>query len=424
MKLTKEFRRFIQIPTILLLGILLTASFILFYSFTVRTADGKIISSRWPYDFTIDFAQYISFTDGVPAVLSDGKKLLEQNGLWLQILSPQGDELLALNKPADIQMHYKPYEMLHIYKYGMDDNSVFLSEIRQGEENYVYLIGFPLSISKVTMYVDNARYSSGRIWIIISVLLTLFLVLALTIYSGYISAKSEMRRRNDEKAKNEWLANITHDLKTPLAPIRGYSELLADAAVSADAAEVQRYGQIMLKNAIYTQQLVDDLKLTYQLQSGILPINAKCRNFTRFLREVVIDILNMPEYQDRDITFLPDCDDVEYSFDAQLMRRALNNIIINSLKHNSKKTAVIVAMSSQSDIAINISDNGCGMTKEEINGLFTRYYRGTSTEVKAEGSGLGMAIAKQIVEAHGGIISVKSTIGIGTEIELRLKLQN
>ncbi|MCI2047599.1 MAG: HAMP domain-containing histidine kinase [Faecalibacterium sp.] len=424
MKPTKEFRRFILIPAVLLLGILLTAAFMVFYSFTARTADGKIISSRWPHDFTMDFAQYISFSGEAPAVSADGQNLLRQNGLWLQILSPEGQQVLALDKPDTLPERYQPYALTHLYQYGTDGYSVFLGELAQGGETYVYLVGFPLSISKVTMYVDNARYSAGRVWIVVTALLTAVLVLALTVYSGYVSAAAERQRKKDEQAKTEWLANTTHDLKTPLAPLRGYAELLADATAQPDPAQVQKYGQIMLKNALYTQQLVDDLKLTYQLQSGMLPLQARQQNLTRFVREVVIDILNTPEYEERNVTFLPERENAEYCFDAQLLRRALDNIIINSLKHNSPEVSTAISLRGENGFAITVKDNGCGMTQTELDGLFARYYRGTSTEVKAEGSGLGMAIARQIIEAHGGTITAQSAPGVGTEITIRLPAQN
>jgi signal transduction histidine kinase len=419
MKLTREFRRFILIPLVLLIGITLTAAFMAFYSLTLRTADGKVISSRWPHDFTLDFAQYISLSSGTPAVSKTGQTLLQENGLWLQILDPDGKEIYSLNKPEQVADAYQPYALLQVYQYGTEGSSVYLSNLAGDDGTYTYLIGFPLSVSKVTMYVDNKRYSMGRIWILVTIVLTAVLVLSLTIYSGVNSATAQMRRRQDEQAKKEWLANITHDLKTPLAPIRGYAELLADGREMMPE-QTQTYGKIILKNVLYTAQLVDDLKLTYQLQSGALPLKKEKQNLTRFLREVVIDILNTPEYGTRNVSFVPDSEDVEACFDAQLLRRAMNNVIINSLKHNGPQTATVVSLSSESGIRITVKDNGCGMTREELDGLFTRYYRGTSTEVKAEGSGLGMAIARQIVEAHGGIITAKSERDAGTEITIRL----
>lgn len=424
MKPTREFRRFIVIPVVLLLGILLTAAFLVFYSFTARTADGRVISSRWPRDFTLDFVRYLTFAGDTPVVSPEGQALLRENGLWLQVLNERGVQMLEIDKPEAAASSYLPYELTRVFQYGMDGFSVFLSELRHGDATDVYLIGFPLSIAKVTMYVDNARYSAGRVWIVITAALTALLTLSLTVYSGYLSAASEIRRRKDEQAKAEWLANITHDLNTPLAPIRGYAELLADAGEQPEPARVRSYGRVMLKNALYAQQLVDDLKLTYQLQSGMLPLHAERQNLTRFLREVLIDILNAPEYEGRSASFAPDREDAEYRFDARLLRRALSNMVINSLKHNKPETATVLSLHSENGVIITVKDNGRGMTQAELDGLFTRYYRGTATEARAEGSGLGMAIARQIVEAHGGTVTAKSAAGAGTEITIRLPAQN
>ncbi|MDD4509875.1 MAG: HAMP domain-containing sensor histidine kinase [Oscillospiraceae bacterium] len=419
MKPTKEFRRFILIPLALLIGMLLTAAFMVFYSLTAHTQDGKIISSRWPHDVTLDFAQYISFSGETPVISQAGQVILQENGLWLQVLSPDGAELYARNKPADVPDAYQPDALLRMYQYGTSESSVFVSELEKNGETYLYLIGFPLSISKVTMYVDNQRYATGRIWVIFMAAATAVLVISLTVCSGIRSAAAQTQRKKDEVAKQEWLANITHDLKTPLAPIRGYAELLADST-ETPPSQAQEYGRIILKNTLYTAQLVDDLKLTYQLQSAALPIKKERQNLTRFLREVVIDILNTPEYEERDVRFVPDREDAECAFDPMLFRRALNNVIVNSLKHNSAQTTTVITLNTEKGVTICIKDNGCGMTKEELDGLFTRYYRGTSTEVKAEGSGLGMAIAQQIVEAHGGTITAKSEPNAGTQITIQL----
>ena len=187
--------------------------------------------------------------------------------------------------------------------------------------------------------------------------------------------------------------------------------------------DARRYGAIILKNALYAGQLVDDLKLTYQLQSNMLPIRAGAGNITRFVREVVIDMLNAPEYEGRQISFTAAREDVPYSFDARLLRRALANILANALKHNKPGTEIAVSLGGGSDVEIVIADQGKGMTPEELDGLFKRYYRGGNTDGKAEGSGLGMAIAKQIVEAHNGSLSAQSVVGAGTTVTMWLPSQ-
>ena len=88
--------------------------------------------------------------------------------------------------------------------------------------------------------------------------------------------------------REDWIANITHDLKTPLSPIRGYAEVLLEKG-GENEAQVRRYAGIVLKNASYMEGLIDDLKLTYQLENGMLPLRAVEGDVVRFLRELAID---------------------------------------------------------------------------------------------------------------------------------------
>ena len=108
--------------------------------------------------------------------------------------------------------------------------------------------------------------------------------------------------------------------------------------------------------------------------------------------------------------------------DSDLLRRAVGNIIINALVHNSVDTKVKITISNaaNSKILIAISDNGNGMDETELSDLWNRYYRGTNTKERPEGSGLGLAIAKQIIALHGGDISVVSNPGLGTEFTILL----
>ena len=117
---------------------------------------------------------------------------------------------------------------------------------------------------------------------------------------------SDKLREETENMRREWIANITHDLKTPLSPIKGYAEVLHDDTEKT-AVEYRRYAGIMLKNAAYMENLIDDLKLTWQLENNMLPINRQEQNIVRFLRELSIDILNRPEYENRMILF--ECSD-------------------------------------------------------------------------------------------------------------------
>lgn len=235
---------------------------------------------------------------------------------------------------------------------------------------------------------------------------------------------SDKLQKETERVRSEWIANITHDLKTPLSPIKGYAELLTSNA-EIDKETIQEYGEIILKNVNHTEKLINDLKLTYQLDSGAMPFQPQKVNFVRYLKELVIDIVNDPAFKDRDVAYESNVQDLEVCIDADLFRRAMNNLIINALTHNPQETKVNISvdMNADKEACIYISDNGKGMSNEEQAELFNRYYRGTNTKEKPEGSGLGLAIAKQIITLHGGNIEVKSKLNEGTQFTIILPIE-
>ena len=209
-------------------------------------------------------------------------------------------------------------------------------------------------------------------------------------------------------------------MKTPLSPVKGYAELLSDGS-SLDLQTVQDYGKIILKNVNHMEKLMNDLKLTYQLEANAIPYTPQEIKIVRFLKELVIDIANDPAFSKRAIEFESTMPEQMIAVDPDLLRRAVGNIIINALVHNSVDTKVKITIgNAASKILIAISDNGNGMDETELSDLWNRYYRGTNTKERPEGSGLGLAIAKQIITLHGGDISVESNPGLGTEFTILL----
>lgn len=441
---------------ILLIGMLVAGIGMVLFTITIQKPDGHAGLSNWPIYFTEDFSAHIVFSDHTPQIKQSGLKQLQENNLWIQIVDTNGNEVQHYNKPQEIPFHYSPSELLFLYQNGTTDYTIFLGSIWHNGLEWTYIIGFPVQISKITMYFNENRFTSGKpilrgmiaVMFLFIIALGLFYSFWLTkqmtritkvieeialrtytpvtnngvfhdVYDGLnalsaeIRSSDEMRARN-EKLREEWIANITHDLKTPLSPIRGYAELLSDPDYVIEPDEIRKYGDTILKNTAYAEKLIDDLKLTYQLQNEMLPLHKNNQNMVRFVKELVIGFLNNPEYESRNITFYSTDEDIQLLFDPVLLKRALNNLLANALIHNSKETEVAVSVKAEKNVQICIQDNGKGIAKEALSNLFTRYYQGTNTEAKPEGTGLGLAIAKQIIEMHGGSIFVESYVGIGT----------
>ena len=444
-----------------LLGTILAAVSLFFLLITVQKPDGSSIRSDWPKAFTDRFAEQIIFQNGVPCVTQAGTALLQDNGAGLQILNPDGREAYSYGKPDSARESYTAAELLKLTRDGFPAAgqrtiSVFAGTAHNAGEDYVYLLCFPMRISAVTMYLNGERFSGGRT-VILTLLCVLLPVILITgalygfwtarqlkrltasihdislrcylpdhhrgtfedLYAGLNALDSEIRasdrlREETEKMREEWITNITHDLKTPLSPIKGYAEIIRDGNAGQED-NYGRYAAVMLKNVSCLEALIEDLKLTYQLESGLLPVNRECQDMVRFLRELAIDLLNSPEYENRIIHFDSAKDTLFYSFDSKLLARAFRNLIINAFVHGGAQAEVSLRITvSGGSPCIQVADNGYGMRPEEIKHLFDRYYRGTSTGEKPEGTGLGLAIAKSIIELHGGTISAAGFPGAGT----------
>lgn len=447
-----------------LLGTILVAGVFFFLLITVQKPDGTVARSDWPGIFAKDFKEQIIFIDDKPQISRPGMTMLQDNMVGVQVLSPSGAELYSFQKPEQAPDNYTGADLIRLVRTGETGDSgitVFAELIANDGQEYVCLLYFPMDISKVTMYFNGDRFAGGKS-IILPVASALILLVSMfgfiygfwmtnavkrlgvsirdiscrsylpvrkegafrDLYENLNALDSEIRagdmlQKQTDRMREEWIANITHDLKTPLSPIRGYAEMLYGGSVKSEE-QCRRYAGIMLKNSSYMGRLIDDLKLTYQLKNNMLPVNRRERNLVRFLKELIIDILNDPDYESRTISFESESETILWPFDETLMTRAFRNLIINAFEHGESDTEVTLRVTPAGEaLSVALADNGKGLTDEESRCLFERYYRGKHTEQKTEGTGLGLAIAKEIVELHQGTISVNGVPGTGTTFHIK-----
>lgn len=456
-------RRSLRFIAILLLLLCAAAVGLYYYIFSIPEPEGLSITG-WPQRFTENFSLWTTYENGKLEIEEMGLKRLDEYGLWIQFIDEAGKEIYAHNKPADYPENYTAAQLLALagsdYEHGY---TVFVNSLEGDGGECSYLVGFPFDIGKLMLYYNGTRIS--RVSPVARLLMgagAVALMLSIFVYSVWLWRKlsrvtEEIRRLSDraytplkekgmfheiyaalnqmnrelrradqvqketERTRQEWIANITHDLKTPLSPIKGYAELLADNTVK-DPQEIQSWGTTILKNIDHTEKLINDLKLTYQLESGSVPWHPKTQRVTRQVREWVIDLVNDPAFSEREITFESDAPQAVVRMDTELLRRAVQNLMVNALIHNPPETKVWVKVFAGGEhrVCILVGDNGTGISAEKQEKLFERYYRGTNTKEKPEGSGLGLAIAKQIVTLHGGEITVQSKEQEGTKVILSL----
>lgn len=412
--------------------------------------------------FTLDFRQYVVVAEGKPQITSEGREQLALRQGWIQILDEEGYEVFQWNKPPEAPEHYAPSEMVfyNIYTGALGNYTTFAGTAQIDGYQWSYIIGFPMeNVAKYTFiyspHILRINLIEGLVCIFI-VPIVVFLVMGYLFgrsvanpvihilgaiqqldqgrydnkyrekglykdvyrslnHLAYTLKKSEVERQKMEQMREEWIQNLSHDLKTPLASVKGYG-LLADAEYALTAEEVKKYARIIVQKAQYLEELLEDLKLTQAIKRGLIPLNCEKKDLVELLRDITIDVLNNPKYQHRKIWFNPQQEQIIFSFDATLLRRAFTNLIYNAVVHNHEDTEISITIEQKEKIVVEIADNGRGIPPQDLANLFARYYRGTNTGESHKGSGLGLNIAKQIIEVHGGEIKAESTLGVGTKI--------
>ncbi len=246
--------------------------------------------------------------------------------------------------------------------------------------------------------------------------------------------KTKVERTQLEEAKRDWIAGISHDLKTPLTYIKGYSTLLLNPDYNWSKEEQRNFIQEIDDKGTHMEQLVQDLNLAMRFDSAQLsaPIRKTPQNILAFVQQVVADVSNDLRAQKHYFELQTELSNFTVEFDPHLLKRALENIYMNAVIHNEAPitiattiaTTITTTISNEQEMLnIVIQDNGIGMPEETQQNLFNRYYRGTTTEQTSEGTGLGMAIVENLIKAHDGLITVESAPQQGTKFTITIPIK-
>lgn len=233
--------------------------------------------------------------------------------------------------------------------------------------------------------------------------------------------EAEKERKQLEETREELMVGISHDLRTPISSMHGYGHLLESNQYEFTPDELQEIGKVIREKSDYMVELVEDFSLIFKLKNSTIEIDKTIIDLNLFIHDVIKKFKNDLTLEGYTFKFEPS-DTASYAFiDSKWIVRALDNLIYNAVKHNPLNTTVTVRIrNEQNHTMIDVIDNGNGMDQSFLENLFSRYYRGVSTEEKTEGEGLGMSITKAIIDLHGGEIKVKSQKGKGTTITILL----
>ena len=229
-----------------------------------------------------------------------------------------------------------------------------------------------------------------------------------------------------EKESRELISNISHDLKTPLSSIKGYAEGILDG-VAATPDRQEKYLRTIYTKAVAMTALVDELSLYSKIEGNEVPIDKKPVNVDSYFTECVEGIILDVEINGMRMNYINTVEkDVNVIMDVEQIRRVFNNLITNAVKYVEVDNGqILVRIDDEGDdIHIAVADNGKGIAPEDLPYIFDRFYRtDASRNSKKGGSGLGLSIAKKIIEKHDGKIWATSMVNVGTTIHFTLPKQ-
>lgn len=430
---------------------------IVLYSFLVS----KKLKNIFPEKITHKISKNLTFQDNKYSLPDNDLSELKKQNVWAILIDDKTKKVIwhTDNLPDDIPREYTISDIA-IFSHGYLKNyPVFSSK----KDNSIFVAGFPKTSYwryTVTTKIDTIRNLPFSILKVLIINLLFLFFIYMVINSKLLNSLkplikgiknlsddipvnikekgilSELSKninktslilqnrkemlQNKETARANWIAGVSHDIRTPLSMIIGYADQLKASKNMTD--ENNRKLSIILKQSNRIKSLVNDLNLASKLEYNMQPINRKAENAVSIARQVAVNFLNMNIDEKYPIIWdteenLNSC---LINVDKDLIKRALENLIQNSINHNENGCKIYISVKEkENSCIISIEDDGTGISDTQIQKLnTTAHYMLCDTNTKEQRHGLGLLIVKQILEVHNGEMMINHSNYGGFKVDL------
>ena len=454
----KLIRRFV-ITIILSIFLLLFLNIFLFeFIFFKYSTDDS------PSDKTFEIAKMIKFKDRKYFLPDKEISNLKKQNIWAIVIDNDSKKVIwqTENLPGEIPKEYSVFDIAlfsHAYIKGYP---VFTAKIR----NDLLVLGYPKdSYWKYSTATWNYRLIQNvPNFFLIFLLSNIFFVFLIYIFSNSkllksvnpiikgiqdlpkdnpvnidekgvlselaksINKTSEILQdqreqlRNKDTARANWIAGVSHDIRTPLSMIMGYASQLKTSSNLSE--EMAKKLSVILKQSERIKNLINDLNLASKLEYNMQPFEKKKENAVAVVRQVIVDFLNMDIDEKFPIEWKTKSEFVScfVNVDKNLIKRALANLIQNSINHNENGCTIYVSVKEdEKNCIICVEDNGIGVSDEELEKLNnTPHYMVCDKNTTEQQHGLGLLIVKQIMDVHNGQVEMKHSEYGGFKVVLQI----
>ncbi|MES1246154.1 MAG: HAMP domain-containing sensor histidine kinase [Actinomycetota bacterium] len=268
-------------------------------------------------------------------------------------------------------------------------------------------------------HAANSRYPVAR-WTLITGGVAFVLLVGVLIWLYGLQRRAGRIDRDNARLRDEFVAVVSHELRTPLTSILGYVELIEDDGDGTLSDDQRSYFEVVKRNADRLHSLVSDLLLVAETDNGSVRLDVHDVDLAALVADSVEAARAAADR--KDVELRASAGEVHLAGDPLRLAQMLDNLLSNAIKFTPDGGLVSVRAGLEDDHALlEVEDSGVGISVADRQHIFERFYRSARNDTVG-GAGLGLAITKAIVEAHGGSIAVQSQLGVGTTFRVRLPL--
>lgn len=416
-----------------------------------------------PQHTIVSVSKSLHLENGKFVLAKSKESILKNQHIWAMLIDNHtGSVLWSRSLPSNIKTSYTMTDIAKFSKSYLKDYPVFVWEHKNG----LLVLGYPKNSywKFMSNYTEVSFIRSVPINTLIFILANLGLILIIYMIANtsllrsvnpiidgiealpaekdiYVKEKGSLSEiascinktamslkhknyelKKKDEARANWIAGVSHDIRTPLSMVLGYASKLENSSELSD--NLKRQASIIRIQSLKMRNLINDLNLASKLEYNMQPVNLKKLNLAALIRQVSADFLNCSSDMKYpiEINIADDTNSLFVMGDEPLLKRAVNNIIQNSMNHNTHGCKITISLNRINDyLEITISDDGCGVSHEKLESLKNApHYMVCDSSTTNQRHGLGLLIVKQIIKVHKGTFNIESSPKNGFKSILKL----